>query len=76
MECCSVVNSDFSVNKRNIKGDFLWIFGQRLKSKTLFYRGFKWEKRRENILFFDQMLRVRKSISFSKVNSDCRKKGR
>ena len=46
-----MANSDFSVNKRNVKGDFLWIFGQRLKSKTLFYRGFKWEKRRENILF-------------------------
>lgn|GEM_PF-3934351 len=32
------------------------------------------KKKREHIVF-DQMLRVRKSISFSKVNSDCRKKG-
>ena len=46
-----MANSDFSVNKRNVKVDFLWIFGQRLKSKTLFYRGLKLEKRREHILF-------------------------
>ena len=33
------------------------------------------KKKREHIVF-DQMLRVRKGISFSKVNSDCREKGK
>ena len=33
------------------------------------------KKKREHVVF-DQMLRVRKSIPFSKVNSDCNKKGK
>lgn len=52
-----------------------WIFGQYLKSKLYLWRFQMGKKKREHIVF-DQMLRIRKSIPVSKINSNCKEKGK
>lgn len=60
----------------NKKEAFLWIFGLHLKSKAFFMEVLNMEKKKREHIVFAQMLRVRKSIPFLKVNSDCNKIGK